>query len=562
MGIWRFIARWLAIPPYLFLWLKRHKTIRKVLLIIVLILFGLSRLGPDTLMMALQLGAQMIFGFFFMIVQFGGMMWFMSQTKTIIVHPGDEGAITWDDYWGNDPVRQNLQEWTALLTDKKEFLEMGGTIPRGILLVGPPGTGKTWAAKALAGSAGVPFRGIEGSGFRGMFWGMDVLRMIQFISGAIKMARESIHNASIAYIDELEAIGARRGGRGGEGQQAAGGLMGGMMTSGALTRLLVMMDGMEDVGLYIQIQNKILKFVEAPLIEIPTVLFLGSTNRPQDLDPALIRSGRFGVRIIVDPPDRGSRRALFTGYLAKIKHDGKIDIDALVQDTAGRTPADIAGAVTAISVRIAHFDSRKEVTQLDLEDALQEQLAGIKNPISDLEPEQKEVFAIHEAGHAVTQHYLREDQRIVRVSIQRRSRMMGYMLPAAKYDQYAKPLEIFVNAIKVSLSGHLAVELVKGALWTGASSDFQHVRNNLEALRSFGYFDEFPIQEVAAITGPKRPEGEDKKVQEFMKQTMQETRDFLVEHRDELDALWQALVEKEDLTGREAVRIIEEAASG
>jgi cell division protease FtsH len=585
MGIeerfWRFVAKWITLPPFLFMWLGRHKTIRKILLIVIVIIVGVSQLAPEVMAMVLQLGAQLIFGFAFMVVQFGGLMYFMSQTKTTIIYPGDEGALTWDDYWGNKPVQQALQEWTSLLTEKKRFIEMGGTIPRGILMVGPPGTGKTYAAQALAGSAGVPFRGIEGSGFRGMFWGMDVMRMIQFINGAKSMARESPHKACIAYIDELEAIGARRGGGSGEGQQAAGGLFGGMMTSGALTRLLVMMDGMEDMPLRVQLQNKILKIVGQPLIEAPAVLFVGSTNRPQDLDPALTRSGRFGKRIVVDPPDKGSRRMLILGYLGKIKHVGiqdlgngyaelfedvsfadddaeeYIDVEALVQDTAGRTPADIAAAIEADAVRIAHFDDRHEITQLDIEDAFQEQLMGIKNPISDLEPRQKRVLAIHEAGHAIAQYHLRKDMRIVRVSILRRSKALGYMLPVTKQDIYATELETFVHGIMVSLAGHVAVLLVNEKAWTGAFSDFEHVRQYINTLHSYAYFELFPTDLIPTPFGVNPDKEKEKKVQAFIEECMVDTTELLTEHRDALDALWGRLLEKEDLTGTEAVGIIE-----
>ncbi|MGH2620365.1 MAG: AAA family ATPase, partial [Anaerolineales bacterium] len=333
---------------------------------LLLLMTGWAWLNPSVMnlaLLALTFVSRLLFAVLFMVVQFGALFWFISRTRTVIIRPGDPKQITFDDYWGQPNLVKIVQQWISLLSDRDDFVKMGGQYINGLLLFGEPGTGKTLLAKAMAGEAGVAFLSVEGSGFRGMFWGMDTLRVMTFVSKARKLARE--YGACIAYIDEIDAVGMSRGGVMGGGGMMGGGMMGGGMMggmgSGALTRLLYEMDGISEPSRTDRIRAKLYKLSGRP---VPPrnwhVLFMGSTNRPDVLDPALLRPGRFDQIIQVDRPDRVGRRAIIEGYLSKIKHDtAQIDVDGIVADTPRATPAQIMSAVTKDAVRRALFAGRK-----------------------------------------------------------------------------------------------------------------------------------------------------------------------------------------------------------
>src|SRR5258706_5764526 len=218
--------------------------------VVIAILLIWMALDPVFLSLVLDIGGTVLryaFILIFGILQFVAIFWFMSRSKTVIVLPEDPKVTTFDDYWGQPTLLRLVKQWISLLSDRDKFVEMGGNYINGILLYGPPGTGKTMLAKAMAGEAGIPFMSVEGSGFRGMFWGVDVLKMMAFCGKAKKLARE--YGACIAYIDEIDAVGASRGGVMGGGQGGMQGMgMGGMMGggSGSLTRLLYEMDGIDE----------------------------------------------------------------------------------------------------------------------------------------------------------------------------------------------------------------------------------------------------------------------------------------------------------------------------
>ncbi|NOH04363.1 MAG: AAA family ATPase [Chloroflexi bacterium] len=256
--------------------------------------------NPDVLnivLVALAFIFRIVFAIAFAILQFVAIFWFMSQTRVEVIRPGDPKQITFEDYKGQPNLLKMVRQWIYLLSDREQFQKMGGQFITGLLLYGEPGTGKTLLAKAMAGEAGVAFISIEGSGFRGMFWGVDVLRMIQFVNRARKLARE--YGACIAYIDEIDAVGMSRGSVMGGGQMM-GGLMGMGAGSGALTRLLYEMDGIGTLTPWERLRARINQMLgrKAP-VRNWHVMFMGSTNRPDVLDPALVRPGTFR------PQDRG-----------------------------------------------------------------------------------------------------------------------------------------------------------------------------------------------------------------------------------------------------------------
>jgi cell division protease FtsH len=495
------------------------------------------------------------------ILQFVAIFWFMAQTKVETIRPGDPKTVTFDDYKGQPNLVKMVKQWITLLSDREQFQKMGGQFLNGLLLYGEPGTGKTLLAKAMAGEAGIAFTSIEGSGFRAMFWGVDVLRMIWFVNKARKLARE--YGACIAYIDEIDAVGMSRGSVMGGGQTTMG--MGGGMGlfggggSGALTRLLYEMDGVGDMSRTEKLRAKIYKLFGKP---VPPrnwhVLFMGSTNRPDVLDPALTRPGRFDRTIVVDKPDRSGRREIVKYYLSKIKHDDSVDVEALVGDTAWATPAKIISAITKDAVRLALFDERERVSQRDIELAFQEQAMGLESPIEEMEGDQRTQVAYHEAGHAVAQHYLRPDERIVRVSIIRRSEALGYVLPVPNYDIYALPLRTLVADILVSLAGHVSVKVFLGEYWTGATSDFQNARARLWTLASLGYFGP-PVGEPNLML---QKNGGSAPVELFWEQAEEQVERLLRQHSAEVEAVTKALLARGDLNGKECLEIMAQAAHG
>ncbi len=512
----------------------------------------------NTILIALGFALQIAFALFFAIMQFVAIFWFMSRTKVEVIRPGDPKQLTFDDYKGQPNLLRLVKQWISLLSDRSQFQKMGGQFINGILLYGAPGTGKTLLAKCMAGEASVAFISIEGSGFRGMFWGVDVLRMIWYVRKARNLARE--YGACIAYIDEIDAVAMSRGGvMGGGGGQVGMGL-GGMFGggSGALTRLLYEMDGVGEQTRWEKLRAKWNQWRGKPFPGRNWhVLYMGSTNRPDVLDPALTRPGRFDRTIQVDKPDRSGRRDIIQYYLNKIKHDDTVDIEAIVSDTSEATPAQIMSAITKDSVRLALFDGREKVNQRDVDLAFQEQHVGLENPIEELQEDQRRQIAYHEAGHAIAQHHLMPEERIVRVTILRRGGALGYMMPVNNFEVYVNPLQRYVRDIMVSMAGHVAVKIFLGEYWTGASSDFQNVRAQIAKLAHFGFFGP-PISDPNMVRIEEKGRAP---FERFWRETEEQTERLLRMHAAEVDALAKALLDKGSLNGREAIEIIEQAAS-
>lgn len=521
------------------------------LLIYILYTASVNRDFLNGLLIAVQMVGRLVLLLSFAILQFVAIFWFMARSKTEVIKPGDPKSVSFEDYQGQPQLLALVRQWITLLSDRTKFQEMGGRFVSGILLYGPPGTGKTLLAKVMAGEAGVAFISIEGSGFRAMFWGVDVLKMIAFIRKARKLARE--YGACIAFIDEIDAVGASRGAVMGGRQNVgfmggAGGMFGGGGT-GALTRLLYEMDGVEEKTRFEKFQAWYYKYIlkKPPPPRSWHVLFMGSTNRPDTLDPALTRPGRFDRMIAVDKPDRAGRRAIVQYYLNKIKHDETVDVEAIVGDTSGYTPAQIMAAITKDAVRMAIFDNRDRVSQRDIDLAFQEQAMGLENPIEEMEEDQRRQVAYHEAGHAVAVHYLMPEQRIVRATIIRRSGALGYVLPAEKFEVYSAPLNRWVRSIMVSLAGDAATRIKLGEPWSGTGSDYQQVRNALYALAMQGFFGP-PVGDPAIHFKDE--------MERFWRDAEKKTQLLLQQHWNEVEAIAERLIKDGDLSGKEVVEII------
>ena len=544
---------------------KMRQLIRKVVPLVVVAGAAVLIWSNETLLnIFLQLLGfigQLLFAILFMLVQFGSLFWFMSRSKIERIRPEDPKIITFDDYWGQPRLKRLVRQWLGLLSDRQQFVEMGGRYINGLLLYGPPGTGKTMLAKAMAGEAGVAFLSIEGSGFRAMFWGVDVMKMIWFIRKARRLAQR--YGAAIAYIDEIDAVGQSRGGVMGGGGGDSGAGMGGMMGAGtgALTRLLYEMDGIDSKTLKERLKGKLFQIMgKKPPDRNWHVLFMGSTNRPDVLDPALKRPGRFDQLIKVDLPDRTGRREIVDGYLATVNHDDSVDVEAIVMNNRAATPAQIMAAITKDAVRIALFDHRSAVSQEDIEKAFLQQYTGIENPIEEMEDRQRWEVAVHEAGHAVAQHYLMPDTRIAHITIVRRGDALGFVLPMDEVEIFSQPLSRIVRDMMVCLAGQAAMRVVLGESYTGASGgDYPMVRERLWRLYNEGYFGP-PV--VDWRTGRDSTGGAvtDRDAQAALRRMwvdlQERTERLLRDHQAELLALAENLMDHNSLSTKQVLAIL------
>jgi len=316
------------------------------------------------------------------------------------------------------------------------------------------------------------------------------------------------------------------------------------------------MDGIGEASRLEKLMARIYKLLRmAPAKRNWHVLFMGSTNRPDVLDRALLRPGRFDQVIKVERPDRAGRREIVRGYLSRIRHDAAhVDVEAIVADTPHATPAQLMAAITKDAVRRALFDGRDFVNQEDIDLAIQEQLVGMANPIEEMDPLQLRSVAYHEAGHALLQHYVMPDQRIARVSIVRRSSgALGYMLPVDTIEIYGQPLRRIVAEIMVGLAGHLAVKVFMGEFWTGASGDYASVRAKFRMLALHGFFGP-PVAEL--FTDIKELRFSDERVERVWLRLEEQVIRLLESHADEVEAVVEALLAKGDLSNREILDLL------
>jgi cell division protease FtsH len=507
----------------------------------------------------LSLVIQIMAVLFSIILQFGLLFWFLSRPEVEIIRPGDDTTVTFDDYWGQPQLVKLVKQWMSLLRDRKEFEKMGGRYISGLLLYGPPGTGKTMLAKAIAGESGMAFISAQGTSFQGMFWGMDILRVLRFCKYARDLAKK--YGACVAYIDEIDAVGMNRGGVRGSGPMV-GSFTGFGLGMFALSTLLSQMDGMNKPSRSEKFWRRVYRLLgrEYKPKRNWHVMWMGSTNRPDVLDPALTRSGRLDTKIAVDPPDRASRRQIIQGYLNKIQHDETVDIEAIVADTAGMTPADIANAITKDAVRMAFFDGRKKVSQRDIDKALMEQTIGMETPVEEMDESQRRVLAYHEAGHAVAQYYVMPDQKIVRATIVRLSTgAQGHVMPVDTIDQHVEPVMRYAYDIIVSLAGRAAEKILTGEMFASTGGDYRNVQINLWKLAVYGYFGPRLAMRFGAFSGDDVAAmmAQDDVLERYWLQMEQVTEKLLRRHWKEVTALAEELLIKNTLNGKEVVEVIE-----
>ena len=548
-------------PLWILDFLKKNKQIRNILIYFTITSAAvLFFLGTAVYFMGLMTLGQIALTMAMMIGQFIVLFSFLSSTKTIEIYPGTEGAFTFEnDYFGNTTLVTAMRQWIQSLSKegKAHLDEMGAEAIHGILLEGPPGTGKTLLAQCLASESGAAFFGTSGTDYQAMFIGVGPLKIMKMYGKARRAAAE--HGAAIVFIDELDAIGGNRGGVSGSNPSSSSGSIFGGGGLGVLSKLLTELDGTKESGRRLEIVNAQRKFVGIPEIAQGLVLTMGATNRREVLDPALLRPGRIDKIIEVPPPDKTSRRLIIEGYLRKIKHDAAdVDVPGMVEDTQGVTPAQLASIIQRSAPRYAMNDKRLYINQEDLDQAFQEDLVGLANPIVDWDPIQKRQVASHEAGHAVLSLLLRPNRRITTVSIIRRGGgILGYLRDVHKKEVFSQPLADIAASLMVSLAGHYATELILGEFWEGTATDFDHVRHYLEHLAYAGEFGGIPF-EIGPMGSPWMSTRLKTRADNYLQRAIQGTRNILIEHRTLLEAITKALIDTDELTSRAFYKIAKE----
>ena len=466
----------------------------------------------------------------------GAMQFGMGKSNAkIFVKPTN--GIKFSDVAGEDEAKDSLQEVVEYLHDPSKYRDIGAKMPKGILLVGPPGTGKTMLAKAVAGESEVPFFSISGSEFVEMFVGMGAAK----VRDLFKQAKEKA--PCIVFIDEIDAIGKKRGG---------GALGGNDEREQTLNQLLTEMDGFEDNA---------------------GVIILAATNRPESLDPALTRPGRFDRQVPVTLPDLQGRVAILKVHAAKIKTAPSIDYDKVARMASGASGAELANIVNEAALRAVR-DHRPYATQEDMEESIEVVIAGYQKKHAILTDKEKCIVSYHEIGHALVAALASHSAPVQKITIiPRTSGALGYTMQVEQGNHYLMNKEEMLDQIATLTGGRAAEEVVFGTSTNGASNDIEKATRLARAMITrYGMSDEFGMVAMENVTNqylggdttlacsPETQARIDKAVSDLIKAQHEKARKILVEHRSKLDELAKYLYEKETITGEQFMEILEKKA--
>ena len=442
-------------------------------------------------------------------------------------------GIKFSDVAGEDEAKENLTEIVDYLHDPSKYQEIGASMPKGILLVGPPGTGKTMLAKAVAGEANVPFFSISGSEFVEMFVGMGASK----VRDLFRQAKEKA--PCIVFIDEIDAIGKKRDGQvGGNDEREQ-----------TLNQLLTEMDGFEGNN---------------------GVIILAATNRPESLDPALTRPGRFDRRVPVELPDLKGREEILRVHARKIKTTPDVDFHVIARMASGASGAELANIINEAALRAVR-DHRTQVTQADLEESIEVVIAGYQKKNAVLSDQEKHVVAYHEIGHALVAALQSHSAPVQKITIiPRTSGALGYTMQVEEADKNLLTKEELLNKIATLTGGRAAEEVKFGEITTGASNDIEQATKLARAMITrYGMSDEFDMVAMETVTNQylggdaqlscsaETQREIDRKVVNVVREQHEKARKILDENRAKLDELSQYLYEKETITGEEFMRILE-----
>ena len=462
----------------------------------------------------------------------GSMMFGAGKSNAKIYVQSTQG-IHFSDVAGEDEAKENLQEIVNYLHDPGKYQEIGASMPKGILLVGPPGTGKTMLAKAVAGESQVPFFSISGSEFVEMFVGMGASKVRDLFSQAKEKA------PCIVFIDEIDAIGQKR----------SGGQYGGNdEREQTLNQLLTEMDGFDDNS---------------------GVIILAATNRPESLDPALTRPGRFDRRVPVELPDLKGREEILKVHARKIKLAENVDFSTVARMASGASGAELANIVNEAALRAVR-DGRKLVTQADLEESIETVIAGYQKKNAILTDREKWIVSYHEIGHALVAARQTHSAPVQKITIiPRTSGALGYTMQVEEGNHYLMSREEIENKIATFTGGRAAEEVVFGSVTTGASNDIEQATKLARAmLTRYGMSDEFGMVALETVTNqylggdaslacsPETQAKIDRLVVELVERQHQKALQILRDDRQKLDELARFLHEKETIAGEEFMSIL------
>ena len=460
------------------------------------------------------------------------MMFNMGKSNAKVYVKSAEG-IKFDDVAGEDEAKENLTEVVNYLHDPSKYQEIGASMPKGILLVGPPGTGKTMLAKAVAGEANVPFFSMSGSEFVEMFVGMGASK----VRDLFKQAKEKA--PCIVFIDEIAAIGQKR----------SGGQYGGNdEREQTLNQLLTEMDGFEGNN---------------------GVIILAATNRPESLDPALTRPGRFDRRVPVELPDLKGREAILQVHAKKIKVAEDVDFNKIARMASGASGAELANIVNEAALRAVR-DGRRFATQADLEESIEVVIAGYQKKNAIMTDEEKKIVSYHEIGHALVAAMQTHSAPVQKITIvPRTSGALGYTMQVEEGNHYLMSKTEMENKIATLTGGRAAEEVVFHSVTTGASNDIEQATKLARAMITrYGMSDDFDMVALETVNNQylggdaslacsaETQTKIDQRVVELVKAQHEKAVNILTENRAKLDELAQYLYEKETITGEEFMNIV------
>jgi cell division protease FtsH len=454
---------------------------------------------------------------------------------------GTKSNVTFNDVAGVDEAKQDLQEVVEFLKSPKKFSALGARIPRGVLLVGAPGTGKTLLSRAVAGEAGVPFFSMSGSEFVEMFVGVGASRVRDLFEQAKR------NSPCIIFIDEIDAVGRQRGAGFGGGHDER---------EQTLNQILVEMDGFDTST---------------------NVIVLAATNRPDVLDPALLRPGRFDRQVVLDRPDIKGRKAILKVHAKDIPLEDGVDLEIIAKQTPGFSGADLANLMNEAAILAARRE-KKKISMSELEESVDRVIAGPQRKSRLISPKEKEITAYHEAGHAVVAHSLPNADPVHKISIIARGMMGGYTRLLPTEDRNMWTYDQFNDTLATMLGGHTAENLIFGQVTTGASSDLEQVARISRRMvtdygmseklgpRTFGRRGELiflgrEVTEEQKDYSDKTAESIDEEVHNIVQRAQSVAREVLTANKEKLTKLAEALIANETIEGESLDAILGKRAA-